>query len=86
VGRDGNNSQHRDLSENTNGDRRSKITHQRSQIKHHFRPLRIWVISMTNAGSIASLMLTTEALIADLPEEKQAAAASSGQGGMGGTY
>jgi len=41
---------------------------------------------LTNAGSIASLMLTTEALIADLPEEKPATAASSGRGGMGDMY
>ena len=34
-----------------------------------------------NAGSIASLMLTTEALVSEIPEEKKAPA-----GGMGDMY
>ena len=49
-------------------------------------PTKVVRTALTNAGSIASLMLTTEALIADLPEEKQDTAASSGRGGMGDMY
>ena len=49
-------------------------------------PTKVVRTALTNAGSIASLMLTTEALIADLPEEKPATASSSGRGGMGDMY
>jgi len=41
--------------------------------------------ALTNAGSIAALMLTTEALVADIAEEKQGAVAGS-RGGMGDAY
>jgi chaperonin GroEL len=43
-------------------------------------------LALQNAASIAALMLTTEALIADIKEEERAAAAGAGQGGMGGMY
>ena len=36
------------------------------------------------AGSIAGLMITTEAMVADLPEDKPAAPDMGGMGGMGG--
>ena len=40
-----------------------------------------------NAGSIASLMLTTEALVAEIPEEKKGAPMPGGHGGgMGDMY
>jgi chaperonin GroEL len=43
--------------------------------------------ALQNAGSIAGLMLTTEALVSELPEEKREAAAPGGHGGgMGGMY
>jgi len=43
--------------------------------------------ALTNAGSIASLMLTTEALIAEIPEKKEAPAGGGhGGGGMEGMY
>jgi len=43
---------------------------------------------LQNAASIAGLMLTTEALVAELKEEekKAAAAGGPGAGGMGGMY
>jgi chaperonin GroEL len=41
--------------------------------------------ALTNAGSIAALMLTTEALVADIKEEPTGAPAD-GRGGMGGGY
>jgi len=33
--------------------------------------------ALTNAGSIASLMLTTEALVAEIPEKKEAPMAAA---------
>jgi chaperonin GroEL (HSP60 family) len=41
--------------------------------------------ALTNAGSIAALMLTTEALVADITEEKKGSP-SGGHGGMGDMY
>jgi hypothetical protein len=49
-------------------------------------PTKVVRTALINAGSIASLMLTTEALIAELPEDMPATAASSGHGGMGDMY
>jgi chaperonin GroEL len=41
--------------------------------------------ALQNAASVSSLMLTTEAMIADKPEEKNAAGPPAGMGGgMGG--
>src|SRR5215475_9094735 len=42
--------------------------------------------ALQNAGSIASLMLTTEALVAEIPEKKEAPAAPGHGGGMGDMY
>jgi chaperonin GroEL len=36
-------------------------------------PTKVERVALENAASIASLMLTTEALVTDLPEEKPAA-------------
>ena len=47
---------------------------------------RVARTALQNAGSIASLMLTTEALIAEVPEEKKEPAMPHGGGGMGGMY
>ena len=51
-------------------------------------PTKVVRSALQNAGSIASLLLTTEALIAEIPEEKSAAAAGGppGMGGMGDMY
>src|SRR5690242_2754193 len=50
-------------------------------------PTKVVRIALQNAGSIASLMLTTEALVADIPEEKKGAPAGGGHGGgMGDMY
>ena len=48
-------------------------------------PTKVVRTALQNAGSIASLLLTTEALIAEIPEEKPAAPAGP-PGGMGGMY
>jgi len=45
-------------------------------------PTKVVRTALTNAGSIASLMLTTEALVADLPEEDNGAQVSGGQRSM----
>src|SRR5712692_2312107 len=50
-------------------------------------PAKVTRLALQNAASIAGLMLTTEALIADIKEETKAAAAGApGAGGMGGMY
>ena len=50
-------------------------------------PTMVVRVALQNAGSIASLLLTTEALIAEIPEEKSEAAPMGGPpGGMGGMY
>src|SRR3989441_4957333 len=52
-------------------------------------PAKVTRLALQNAASIAGLMLTTEALIADIKEETKAAAAGGGApgaGGMGGMY
>ncbi len=50
-------------------------------------PAKVTRFALQNAGSIAGLMLTTEALVAEIPEEKkEAPAAPGGPGGMGGMY
>ncbi|HJM82975.1 MAG TPA: TCP-1/cpn60 chaperonin family protein, partial [Nitrospinota bacterium] len=51
-------------------------------------PTKVTRTALLNASSIASLLLTTEAMVAELPEEKPAAAmpdmGGGGMGGMGG--
>ena len=52
-------------------------------------PTKVVRTALQNAGSIASLLLTTEALVCELPEDKKEAAAGGGggmPGGMGGMY
>ena len=49
-------------------------------------PTKVVRIALQNAGSIASLMLTTEALVAEIQEETKGASAPGGRGGMGDMY
>jgi len=50
-------------------------------------PTKVVRTALTNAGSIAALMLTTEALVAEIPEEKKGAPSPGGHGGgMGDMY
>ena len=44
-------------------------------------PTKVVRTALQNAGSIASLMLTTEALISELPEKKESPAMPGGHGG-----
>jgi chaperonin GroEL len=46
-------------------------------------PTKVVRTALTNAGSIAALMLTTEALVAEIPEEKKAPMGGGGHGGGG---
>jgi len=48
-------------------------------------PTKVVRSALQNAASIASLLLTTEALVCEIPEEKEKASAAPG-GGMGGMY
>ena len=47
-------------------------------------PAKVTRFALQNAASIASMVLTTEALVADKPEPAAAAAPGAGMGGMGG--
>jgi chaperonin GroEL len=47
-------------------------------------PTKVTRFALQNAASIAGLLLTTEALITDIPEKKEAAGGHHGGGGMGG--
>jgi chaperonin GroEL len=54
-------------------------------------PAKVSRLALQNAASIAGLMLTTEALVADIKEDDKAAAGAGGHGGgapggMGGMY
>ena len=49
-------------------------------------PTKVVRTALQNASSIASLLLTTEAMIAEIPEEKSEAPAGGGPPGMGGMY
>ena len=49
-------------------------------------PTKVTRTALQNAGSIAGLMLTTEAIISEIPEPKSAAPAPGGHGGMGDMY
>src|SRR6266480_770687 len=49
-------------------------------------PTKVVRSALQNASSIASLLLTTEALVSEIPEEKKDAPSMPGGGGMGGMY
>jgi chaperonin GroEL len=51
-------------------------------------PTKVVRSALQNASSIASLLLTTEAIVSEIPEEKKEAAGGGmpGGGGMGGMY
>ena len=49
-------------------------------------PTKVVRTALQNAASIASLLLTTEALISEIPEDKKEPAMPPGGGGMGGMY
>ena len=49
-------------------------------------PTKVVRVALQNASSISSLMITTEALVADIPEEAPPMPAGPPHGGMGGMY
>ena len=49
-------------------------------------PAKVVRSALQNASSIASLLLTTEALVSEIPEEKKDAPSGPPGGGMGGMY
>jgi len=49
-------------------------------------PTKVTRTALQNAASIAGLMLTTEAMVSEIPEPKQAAPAGGHGGGMGDMY
>ncbi len=49
-------------------------------------PTKVCRSALQNAASVASMVLTTESLVADKPEENTAPDPAAAQGGMGGMY
>jgi len=49
-------------------------------------PVKVVRTALQNSSSIASLLLTTEALVSEIPEEKKESPMPGGGGGMGGMY
>ena len=49
-------------------------------------PVKVTRSALENAASVAEMVLTTESLVADLPEPPAAPAAGGDMGGMGGMY
>jgi chaperonin GroEL len=49
-------------------------------------PTKVTRSALQNASSVASLMLTTECMVAELPKEEKAEMPGAGMGGMGGMY
>jgi len=49
-------------------------------------PTKVARTALQNAASIAALLLTTEALVVEMPEPKSAAPAGGHGGGMDGMY
>ena len=47
-------------------------------------PKKVTRTALQNAASIAGLLLTTECLVTEIPEQEKAAPAGHGGGGMGG--
>ncbi len=47
-------------------------------------PLKVERVALTNATSVSSMLLTTEAAVFEVPEDKPAAPAAPDMGGMGG--
>ena len=47
-------------------------------------PAKVTRLALQNAASIAALMLTTEALVAEIKEDDKKAAGGGGPGGAGG--
>jgi len=49
-------------------------------------PTKVARSALQNAASVAATLLTTESVVADLPEPEPAMPAGGGMGGMGGMY
>jgi chaperonin GroEL len=47
-------------------------------------PTKVSRVALQNASSVASLMLTTEAMVAELPKDEKGHGHGAGAGGMGG--
>ena len=49
-------------------------------------PTKVTRSALQNAASVAATLLTTESVVADIPEKEPATPADGGMGGMGGMY
>ena len=60
-----------------------------NSMRRHSSPYKVTRTALQNAASVAGLMITTEAMVAETPKEEKAAGAPGmdemgGMGGMGG--
>ncbi len=49
-------------------------------------PTKVTRVALQNAASIAGLLVTTECLVTEIPEEEKTPAMPAGGGGMGDMY
>jgi len=49
-------------------------------------PTKVTRVALLNAASVAGLMLTTEVMVTEIPEEKKSSAMPGHGGGMGDMY
>jgi chaperonin GroEL len=49
-------------------------------------PTKVTRSALQNAASVAGMLLTTESIVADIPEKAPPMPAGGGGGGMGGMY
>src|SRR5207247_300098 len=63
----------------------TEMKEQKARVEDAMHPTKVVRTALQNAASIAALMLTTEALVSEIPD-KAGAAPSADAGGMGGMY
>src|SRR5438034_664849 len=64
----------------------TEMKEKKARVEDAMHATKVVRSALQNSSSIASLLLTTEALISEIPEEKKEAPAMPGGGGMGGMY
>ena len=68
---------------------RVRLQRRQRRVRRHDRvrhpdPTKVTRTALQNAASIAGLMITTEAMVAELPKKEEPAMPGGGMGGMGG--
>ncbi|MFB3817938.1 MAG: hypothetical protein ACE147_09775 [Candidatus Methylomirabilales bacterium] len=49
-------------------------------------PTKVTRVALENAGSVAGLLVTTECVLAEIPEKEKGTSMPAGDGGMGDMY